>query len=79
MLDESLLGDHVRELLMDLCAVLYDHGYREVSVGTLMRLAGVPDSRAREHDHEFFEITPEIHSRGLGALSGSAPSGVTLH
>jgi hypothetical protein len=79
MLDEKLLGQKVQALLLDLCAVLHNHGYREISVGVLMRIAGVPDDRARLHDTEFFEITEAIHQPNPRLKSISVPPGATLH
>lgn len=79
MLDEKLLGQRVQALLIDICAVLHNHGYREVSVGVLMRMAGVPDERARSHDLEFFEITEAIHQPNARLTPVAVPPGATLH
>lgn len=82
MLDETLLSERVQALLLDICAVLHSYGYREISVGVLMRMVGVPDDRAREHDAEIFEITAEIAEldRPEAAFRpAAAPPGATLH
>jgi len=79
MLDEKLLGEKVQALLLDICAVLHSYGYREVSVGVLMRMVGVPDERARDHDSEIFEITAEVNRPEAAFRPASAPPGVTLH
>jgi hypothetical protein len=79
MLDEKLLGEKVQALLLDICAVLHSYGYREVSVGVLMRMVGVPDERARDHDSEFFEITEEVHRTEAAFRTPCAPPGITLH
>jgi hypothetical protein len=79
MLDEKLLSEKVQALLLDICAVLHSYGYREVSVGVLMRMVGVPDERARDHDSEIFEITKEVRRHEVAFRPPSAPPGVTLH
>lgn len=79
MLDEQLLSEKVQALLLDICAVLHSYGYREISVGVLMRMVGVPDDRARAHDSEFFEITEEVHQPDAVLRPAAAPPGVTLH
>lgn len=79
MLDEQLLGQRVQDLLLDICAVLYRYGYREISVGTLMRMAGVPDERARTHDQEFFEINKNIYRPQAKLTPIVVPPGTTLH
>jgi len=79
MLDEKLLSEKVQALLLDICAVLHSYGYREVSVGVLMRMVGVPDERARAHDEEFFEITEEVHQPNSVLKPAAAPPGATLH
>lgn len=79
MLDEQLLGQRVQALLIDICSVLHRYGYREISVGVLMRMVGVPDERARSHDQEFFEITEAIHQPHAQFAPISVPPGATLH
>jgi hypothetical protein len=79
MLDEKLLSEKVQALLLDICTVLHSYGYREVSVGVLMRMVGVPDERARVHDEEFFEITEEVHQPNSVLKPATAPPGATLH
>ena len=79
MLDEQLLGQRVQALLLDICAVLHRHGYREISVGALMRMAGVPDERARTHDQEFFEINENVYRSQAKLTPIAVPPGTTLH
>lgn len=79
MLDESLLGERIQALILDICAVLHSHGYREISVGVLMRMVGVPEQRACQHDQEIFEISQEDLGQPAALRPASAPPGVTLH
>lgn len=81
MLDDDQLEHHIRELIIDICAVLYDRGYEMVPVGAMMRLVGVGDDRARDHDHEYFALDPsfqEILEQRKKPLE-PAPKGATLH
>lgn len=82
MLDYDQLEDTVRELIVDLCEVLYHRGYREVPVGAMMRLVGVNNSKASEHDNEYFALDEDfiavIESRKTTTPT-KAPTGVTLH
>ena len=82
MLDDDQLEHHIRELIIDLCAVLYDRGYEMVPVGAMMRLVGVGDDRARNHDQEFFALDEgfqELLEQRKNPPPRSAPEGVTLH
>ena len=50
------LEDEVQDLIIDLCEILYKRGYRTVPIGAIMRLIGVADERAAEHDNEIFSL-----------------------
>lgn len=82
MLDDSQLEKHIRDLLMDICEVMYNHGYEMVHVGAMMRLIGVDNPIAADHDSEYFvfdqEFEDTIKTRKNPPLE-SAPDGVTLH
>ena len=82
MLDNDILEDTVRELIIDLCEVLYHQGYREVPIGAMMRLVGVGNDSAAKHDNEYFALDEDfiavIESRKTPTLK-QAPDGVTLH
>jgi hypothetical protein len=56
MLDPETFAEKVQDLIVDLCKTLYLHGYREVPLGAIMRLIGVEESVAVEHDNEFFHL-----------------------
>ena len=60
MLDDDTLEAEVRDLLMDICEVMASRNYEVVSVGALMRLVGVGEERAREHDAEYFALDEEF-------------------
>ena len=60
MLDDDRLEAEVQDLLMDICEVMAARGYEVVSVGALMRLVGVGEDRAREHDAEYFALDADF-------------------
>ena len=82
MLDDNQFEDAIRDLIIDICEVMYRRGYDVVSVGALMRLVGVGDERAQQHDSEFFALGEEfqaiLESR-KNPPPKKTPDGVTLH
>ena len=60
MLDPEKFEENVQDLIVDLCKTLYLHGYREVPLGAIMRLIGVEETVAVEHDNEFFRLDGEF-------------------
>lgn len=54
------LEQHIYEIIVDLCAVLYYKGYRTVPMGAMMRLIGVDDEEAALHDGEMFQLDDEF-------------------
>jgi hypothetical protein len=48
--------DEVKAAMFDVLAVLYDHGITTVHVGAIMRLLGVRDEVAAQHDDERVEL-----------------------
>lgn len=56
MLDDVKLETAVKDLLLDICEVMSRRGYDMVNIGAMMRLVGVNNERASQHDHEFFAL-----------------------
>jgi hypothetical protein len=81
--DEILLEETIRDIMIDLCEVLYNHGYKEVPIGPIMRLIGVEDSQAVDHDKEMFELGDdfkkllELHKDS--PKNNIVPPGTTVH
>ena len=79
------LETHIYDLIVDLCAVLYDRGFRSVSMGAMLRLIGVGDSEAAQHDGEVFELDNDFERilEQRESLENeenlTRPSDVTLH
>lgn len=56
MFDTDTVADEVRELILDVCEVLHNHGYQEVSIGAIMRLIGIDAGTASAHDDSGFAL-----------------------
>lgn len=56
MLDELEIDQSIRLALLNLMVVLYDCGITEVHVGGIMRILGVDNQKAQEHDNEILII-----------------------
>ena len=69
----------VRDLIMDLCGVLYSHGYQEISVGALMRVIGIPAERAAEHDHSIINISSQFSALMPRHKNLEVPPGTVFH
>ena len=50
----------IQNLLVELCAVMFNHGFEEISVEAMMRLLGVPADKAEIHAGEFFTLDEEF-------------------
>ena len=54
---DILNEEAVRDLVVNICLVLSDFGITEVHVGGLMRLVGIEEELAAQHDDELMVIT----------------------
>jgi len=60
MLDNLDIDQAVRLAILNLCVVLHECGINEVHVGGIMRILGVPDNLALEHDDERIILDDEF-------------------
>lgn len=77
--DEQSLDQHVKALLFDLMLVLYTYGIKEVNLGALMRILGVSEEKARQHDDEAVELTDEFAKYVEETRNLKRPENTTLH
>jgi hypothetical protein len=80
----ALNEEGVKDAVVAICSVLYVRGIREVSVGGLMRLLGIEDTQAIDHDDEFLILDEEFEKVLLLQpdeidLDLQVPAGTTLH
>ena len=78
-MEDDLLDQRVKYLMFDLMLVLYNYGITEVNVGGLMRMLGVTEEKAREHDNEQVELTDEFAKYVKETRDTKRPDNTTLH
>lgn len=79
MQEDDLLDQRVKYLMFDLMLVLYSYGIAEVNLGGLMRMLGVSEEKAREHDDEAVELTDEFAKYVKETRDTKRPDNATLH
>jgi len=82
MPEQEDLEQAIQDFILDVCEVMHRRGYESAPVGAIMRLIGVPESTAQQHDQTEFLLGEDferlIQSRRQPVPS-RAPFGVTLH
>lgn len=77
---DILNEESVKDLVVNICLVLADFGITEVHVGGLMRLVGIDEELASEHDDELMVITDIQQLRApKEEIQEVMPPGTTLH
>lgn len=79
MLQEIDFDDKIKLAIYTFMLNLYDYGIHEIHMGGLMRLLGVPNSVAAEHDETTVILTDEVAQYVKDLLTGLEPEGNTLH
>lgn len=78
MLEDISVDQTVRLAILNLMLVLYDCGIEEVHLGGIMRVLGVPDEKAAQHDDERV-VLDENFAKYIEALNTPRPADQTLH
>ena len=60
MLDDTDLDQSIRLSILNLMVVLYDCGITEIHIGGVMRIMGVSDDKAQQHDNERLVLDEEF-------------------
>ena len=60
MLDDTELDQSIRLSILNLMVVLYDCGITEVHIGGVMRILGVDNDKAKQHDNERLVLDEEF-------------------
>ena len=81
MLDDSELTERVREIMIDMLTVCYQHNIRQVNVGAMMRMLGVSSQTAQAHDGDYIEIDENFPQLliDLNKAVPIIPTGTTIH
>ena len=84
MQETDPLYEFVRTVMLEVMAVLYANGHRQLHVGAMMRLIGVDEERAAMHDDDrididesFAELANDVNIKHL--LQSRIPDGATIH
>lgn len=80
---DEFLHDRIKTVMLDVMAVLYDNGIKMVHMGAMMRLLGVDDAKATQHDNELLELDEKFGAM-LSQLNKNkaavvVPEGATFH
>jgi len=78
------LEQAIQDFILDVCEVMHRRGYESAPVGAIMRLVGVPESTAREHDSQEFLLNEDFERmiqdrQKPPKMPTSVPQGITLH
>lgn len=86
--DEVFSRDDLHEIVFAVCSTLYKKGIKEVHIGGLMRILGIEDSKASEHDDEIMLLDADferaMRENGEDVVPGDTvdikvPEGTTIH
>jgi len=79
---DEYLHERIQTVMLEVMGVLYDNNITMVHMGAMMRLLGVPDAKAAEHDNEMLELDEKFGAM-LVELNKSTPQQVpedaTIH
>ena len=79
---DEYLHERIQSVMLEVMGVLYGNNITLVHMGAMMRLLGVPDAKAAQHDNEMLELDEKFGSM-LQQLNKSAPKEVpkdaTIH
>jgi hypothetical protein len=84
MQDPDQFKEKIQLTMINVMAVLYDIGIRQVHTGAIMRLLGVTNDVAAEYDDSYIELDerfPVIHSQVNNDTDhiSTPPPGTTFH
>ena len=79
---DEYLHERIQTVMLEVMGVLYGNNITMVHMGAMMRLLGVPDSKAAQHDNEMLELDEKFGTmlRELNkSIPQEAPAGTTIH
>lgn len=82
--EDLALEEHVKEVMLEIMAVLWANGYKEVSLGALMRILGLDETDTAPHNDDY--ILLDEHFADVAAEMGHEqkadkfiPPNTTIH
>ena len=84
MQDADPLYQYVRQVMLEIMAVLWVNGQTTLHVGAMMRLLGVPEDEAKQHDDVRLDLSENYAELakyiGLQRFQDTrVPNGATIH
>ena len=83
MLDsDEILHERIQTIMLEVMGVLYDNNITMVHMGAMMRLLGVPDHKAAEHDNELIELDEKFGVMLMElnkSIPQEVPKGAIIH
>lgn len=84
MTDDELVYHYTKNFLLEIMAVCWANGQRELHVGAMMRIMGIDDATACKHDEERVVIDEDfaaiLQNTSIGAaLLPKIPKGTPIH
>jgi len=79
---DEYLHERIQTVMLEVMGVLYGNNITLVHMGAMMRLLGVPDSKAAEHDNEMLELDEKFGAmlRELNkTIPKEVPKDATIH
>ena len=79
---DELLHDRIQTVMLEVMGVLYGNNITLVHMGAMMRLLGVPDVKAAEHDNEMLELDEKFGTMLMELnkdIPKEVPKDTTIH
>jgi len=80
---DEFLHERIKTIMLEVMGVLYDNNITMVHMGAMMRLLGVPDAKAAEHDNEMIELDEKFGAMlsmlNKDVASVEVPKDATFH
>lgn len=79
---DELLHERIQTVMLEVMGVLYDNNITMVHMGAMMRLLGVPDHKAAEHDNEMIELDEKFGTMLVElnkSIPQEVPKGAIIH
>jgi hypothetical protein len=79
---DEYLHERIQTVMLEVMGVLYGNNITLVHMGAMMRLLGVPDVKAAEHDNEMLELDEKFGTMLMELnkdIPKEVPKDTTIH